>query len=136
MTKLEKEKDEEIAKLKLDIERLKNNSYKLENVKKYSQDELRNELITNKLDVNSKMILYQQTVRGDLNEFKKLIDKGFPILEEVSAAKYYWTPSTMPCIMVKWKSLFIFWICLHNKENIIWLWNYKVMIIEHLCYAY
>ena len=71
---------------------MKNNSYKLENVKKYSQDELRNELITNKLDVNSKMVLYQQTVRGDLNEFKKLIDKGFPILEEVSAAKYYWTP--------------------------------------------
>ena len=38
------------------------------------------------------MVLYQQTVRGDLNEFKKLIDKGFPILEEVSAANYYWTP--------------------------------------------
>ena len=27
-----------------------------------------------------------------LNEFKKLIDKGFPILEEVSAVNYYWTP--------------------------------------------
>ena len=71
LTKLEKEKDEEIIKLKSDIERLKNNSYKLENYKKYTQDELRKELITNKLDVNSKMILYQHTVKGDLNEFKK-----------------------------------------------------------------
>ena len=92
LTKLEKEKDEEISKLKSDIERLKNNSYKLENSKRYTQDEIRKELITNRLDVNSKMILYQSTVRGDLNEFKKLIDKGYPILEEVSAANYYWTP--------------------------------------------
>ena len=38
------------------------------------------------------MILYQHTVKGDLNEFKKLIDKGYPLLEEVSAANYYWTP--------------------------------------------
>ena len=38
------------------------------------------------------MILYQHTVKGDLNEFKKLIERGFPILEEVSAANYYWTP--------------------------------------------
>ena len=38
------------------------------------------------------MILYQNTVKGDLNEFKKLIDRGFPLLEEVSAANYYWTP--------------------------------------------
>ena len=92
LTKLEKEKDEEISKLKSDIERLKNNSYKLENSKRYNQDEIRKELITNRLDVNSKMILYQSTVRGDLSEFKKLIDKGYPILEEVSAANYYWTP--------------------------------------------
>ena len=78
--------------MKSDIERLKNNSYKLENAKKYTQDELRRELITNRLDVNSKMVLYQNTVKGDLNEFKRLIDKGYPILEEVSAANYYWTP--------------------------------------------
>ena len=52
LTKLEKEKDEEISKLKSDIERLKNNSYKLETHKKYTQDELRKELITNKLDIN------------------------------------------------------------------------------------
>ena len=39
-------------------------------MKRYSQDELRKELITNKLDVDSKMILYQQTEKRDLNEFK------------------------------------------------------------------
>ena len=57
LSKLEKEKDEEIEKLKNDIERLKNNSYKIENVIKYTQEELRKELITNKLDINAKMVL-------------------------------------------------------------------------------
>ena len=92
LTKLEKEKDEEIIQLKQDIEKLKNNSYKIANEEKFSQDEIRKELITNKLDVNEKMILYQAAVKGQLDEFKKLINKGFPILEEVSAAKFYWTP--------------------------------------------
>ena len=90
LTKLEKEKDEEIDKLKHDIEKLKSNSYKIE--VKYTQEELRKELITNKLDVNAKMILYQAAVKGDLSEFKKLIARGFPLLEEVSAANFYWTP--------------------------------------------
>ena len=90
LTKLEKEKDEEIEKLKYDIEKLKNNSYKME--VKYTQEELRKELITNKLDVNSKMVLYQAAVKGELNDFKKLIDRGYPLLEEVSAANFFWTP--------------------------------------------
>ena len=90
LTKLEKEKDDEIQKLKQDIEKLKSNCYKIEN--EFTQEELRKDLITNKLDVNSKMILYQAAVKGDLNEFKRLIAKGFPMLEEVSAANYYWTP--------------------------------------------
>ena len=92
LSKLEKEKDEEIEELKNEIERLKNNSYKIENDIKYTQEELRKELITNKLDVNAKMILYQAAVKGDLSEFKKLIARGFPLLEEVSAANFYWTP--------------------------------------------
>ena len=92
LTKLEKEKDEEIEKLKQDIEKLKNNSYKVEVDVKFNQDEIRKELITNKLDVNSKMILYQAAVKGELSDFKKLINRGFPLLEEVSAAKFYWTP--------------------------------------------
>ena len=90
LKKLLKEKEEEIAKLKLDIEQLKNKYHKVKYVN--YQDELREELITNKLNLNSKMTLYQQTVRGNLNEFKKLIDEGFPILEEVSVSNYYWTP--------------------------------------------
>jgi hypothetical protein len=90
LTKLEKEKDEEIDKLKHDIEKLKSNSYKIE--VKYTQEELRKELITNKLDVNSKMILYQAAVKGELSDFKKLIDKNYPLLEEVSAANFFWTP--------------------------------------------
>ena len=92
LTKLEKEKDEEIEKLKQDIEKLKNNSYKVEADIKFNQDEIRKELITNKLDVNSKMILYQAAVKGELSDFKKLINRGYPLLEEVSAAKFYWTP--------------------------------------------
>ena len=90
LTKLEKEKDEEIDILKHDIEKLKSNSYKIE--VKYTQEELRKELITNKLDVNSKMILYQAAVKGELSDFKKLIDRNYPLLEEVSAANFFWTP--------------------------------------------
>lgn len=92
LSKLENEKDEEILKLKQDIEKLKNNSYKIENEIKYSQDDLRKELITNKLNVNDKMVLYQAAVKGELDDFKRLINKGYPLLEEVSAAKFYWTP--------------------------------------------
>ena len=38
------------------------------------------------------MILYQAAVKGELNDFKKLISRGYPMLEEVSAANFYWTP--------------------------------------------
>ena len=94
LTKFEKEKIEEIEKLKQDIEKLKNNRYSImEEDIKYSQDEIRRELITNKLDVNSKMVLYQTAVKGDLNEFRKLImTRDYPLLEEVSAKSFYWTP--------------------------------------------
>jgi len=94
LTKFENEKNEEIEKLKQDIEKLKNNRYSImEEDIKYSQDEIRKELITCKLDVNSKMILYQTAVKGDLNEFRKLIEvKKYPLLEEVSAKTFYWTP--------------------------------------------
>lgn len=92
LTKLEKEKDEEIEKLKQDIQKLKSNSYQIEADVKFNQEDIRKELITNKLDVNAKMVLYQAAVKGELNDFKKLISKGFPLLEEVSAANFYWTP--------------------------------------------
>jgi len=92
LSKLEKEKNEEIEKLKQDILKLKNNSYTVEKETKFSQDDIRKQLISNKLDVNSKMVLYQAAVKGELNDFKKLIAKGYPLLEEVSAADFYWTP--------------------------------------------
>ena len=92
LTKIEKEKDEGEIKLKQDIEKQNNNSYKDVADLKFNQDEIRKELITNKLDVNSKMELYQAAVKGELSEFKKLINRGFPLLEEISVAKYYWTP--------------------------------------------
>ena len=93
LSKLENEKDEEIEKLKSDIEKLRSNRYSvMEEEIKYNQDDIRKELITNDLDVNSKMVLYQTAVKGDLNEFKKLISKGYPLLEEVSAKTFYWTP--------------------------------------------
>ena len=93
LAKLEKEKDEEITNLKKKIEDAKNNNITTESEIRYSQDELRKLLITNKLDINSKMILYQTAVKGSLNDFKKLIvNKGYPLLEEVSAVNFYWTP--------------------------------------------
>ena len=92
LTKLEKEKEEEIEKLKQDIEKLKNNRYTIMEEENFDQEDIRRELITNKLDVNSKMVLYQTAIKGDINDFKKLISKGYPLLEEVSAKSFYWTP--------------------------------------------
>lgn len=93
LTKLEKEKDEEIEKLKQDIIKIKSNTFVMEAEVKFDQDEIRRELITNNLDVNSKMILYQTAVKGDVNEFRRLINnKGYSMLEEVSAKNFFWTP--------------------------------------------
>ena len=89
---IEKEKDEEINKIQKKIEDLKNNRFKEEKEIRYSQDELRKLLITNKLDINSKMALYQATISGNLQEFMGMINKGYPMLEEVSAQSFYWTP--------------------------------------------
>jgi len=93
LTKLEKEKDEEIEKLKQDIIKIKSNTFVMEAEIKFDQDEIRKELITNSLDVNSKMVLYQTAVKGDVNEFRKLINnRGYSMLEEVSAKNFFWTP--------------------------------------------
>ena len=55
--------------------------------------DLRKMYITNKLDINEKMDLYSYSIEGNLPEFKKCIEeKGYPILEEVSAESFYWTP--------------------------------------------
>lgn len=44
------------------------------------------------LPVNAKMQLYNTVVDGKLNEFKALIQRGYPVLEEISAKNYAWTP--------------------------------------------
>ena len=60
---------------------------------KYTKEELRKMYITNNLDINEKMALYSYAVEGNLTEFKKCIEeRGYPILEEVSAKTFYWTP--------------------------------------------
>lgn len=50
------------------------------------------DLITNKLNVNSKMTLYQAAEKRELNDFKKLITREFPLFEEISASNFYLTP--------------------------------------------
>ena len=49
--------------------------------------------MTFELNVNQKMELYNACVEGKLEEFKNLIFiKKYPILEEISAKNYYWSP--------------------------------------------
>lgn len=62
-------------------------------VEKLSKEEIRQKLITFSLTVNQKMELYNAAVEGRLNDFKSLvINHKYPLLEEVSAHNYYWTP--------------------------------------------
>jgi len=52
----------------------------------------RKKFLTNTLDTNKKMELYNCSVNGDLEKFKNLIEiKKYPIMEECSASGYYWT---------------------------------------------
>jgi len=58
-----------------------------------SKEELRTSLLSFSLPINQKMELYNVCVEGKVEEFKNLIlNKRFPMLEEVSAHNYYWTP--------------------------------------------
>jgi len=58
-----------------------------------SKEGLRAALISFNLPINQKMELYNSCVEGRLEEFKNLvINKKYPMLEEVSAHDYYWTP--------------------------------------------
>jgi hypothetical protein len=57
-----------------------------------SKDELRKALITFNLPIGQKMELYNSCIEGKIEVFKNLvINKNFPLLEEVSAHNYYWT---------------------------------------------
>lgn len=62
-------------------------------VEKLTKEEIRQKLVTFSLPVNKKMELYNAAVEGRLNDFKSLIiNQKFPLLEEVSAHNYFWTP--------------------------------------------
>lgn len=57
-----------------------------------SEEEIKSKLITDNLSNESKLLLYNACIKGDLNEFINLIEiKKFPIFEEVSNKGYLWT---------------------------------------------
>jgi hypothetical protein len=58
----------------------------------YSKDAVRNALLTFNLPLPNKMELYNAAVKGNLPQFKDLIiNKKYPIFEEISAKNFYWT---------------------------------------------
>jgi len=102
-----KDKDKKIEALKYELSVLKHKRYESqkeqEELKKAqsqvqtiadpAKQKIRQELITNILNTNQKMELYKATIEGRLLDFKQMVlHSKFPILEEVSAANYYWTP--------------------------------------------
>jgi hypothetical protein len=99
LTKTIKEKEMKVDELSAEIEHLKLNGTKTKNGFEthsntpLSKEQLRQQLMSFNLPVNQKMELYNAAVEGKLIEFKDLIyNKRYPILEEVSAHNYYWTP--------------------------------------------
>ena len=87
------------------INELKKEYDKLENIKvnSLSPNELRLNMVTSKLSISEKMDLYNAAVEGRVPDFKKLIEvNNFPILEEVSAKSYGWTPFHYAMHYGKW----------------------------------
>jgi len=99
LLKIFKERENKVEELKAELESLKKNFGKLVESKEnqiklnfLSKEELRNLLVSSNLPVKQKMELYEAAVKGNLSEFKNLIlNKMFPILEEVSAHNFFWT---------------------------------------------
>jgi uncharacterized membrane protein len=96
-----KEKEEKINELNKEVENSKKTTLNLNNLSirtkdpyaHLSKEALRNQLITFNLPVNQKMELYNACVEGRIEDFKNFVlNKNFPILEEVSAHNYFWTP--------------------------------------------
>lgn len=98
LNKTIKEKQYRIDELTSELEHIELNGDKTKSSNNlpsisYTKEQLRSNLMTFGLPVQNKMELYNAAVEGKLNEFKTLIlDKKYPILEEVSAHNYYWTP--------------------------------------------
>jgi hypothetical protein len=113
-----KESDEKINSLKNEIEQsskyVKSDSN--DPYKSYSKDEIRKVLITYGLPINQKMELYNACVEGRLEEFRNLVlNKKYPVLEEVSAHNYYWTPLHYAMHYGQWE--IINFICSHLKSK-------------------
>ena len=90
---------EMIKKLKKEYESLVNT-----NMNNISPDELRLSMVTSKLSISEKMDLYNAAVEGRVPDFKKLVEvNNFPILEEVSAKSYGWTPFHYAMHYGKWE---------------------------------
>ena len=110
LSKVVKEKEARIEELAGELESLKLNGNKLKSVnfldgntnsgffsshegQNMTKEQLRNQLMTFNLPVNHKMELYNAAVEGRLSDFRDYVqNKKYPILEEVSAHNYYWTP--------------------------------------------
>ena len=93
LQKISVEKDEEIAGYEKKKKDMENGVLVVDDIDSVPQNLVRMELITNKLTSFEKLDLYKAASEGNLEEFKKLIEqKKFPLLEEVSAGSFYWTP--------------------------------------------
>lgn len=97
-----KEKDNKIDEMMKDLEVLRlasvsNNQSQNKSIKDpyahLTKEQLRTSLVSFSMPINQKMELYNMCVEGKIAEFKNLIlNKRYPMLEEVSAHNYYWTP--------------------------------------------
>lgn len=106
-------KETEINDLKKSINAIKrgdtassvyrNMFYSNQDAPKMSVDQIRRRFITCGLGVNQKMELYNAAVEGKLSVFCGLLNKGYPMFEEVSAKNYYWTPLHYAMHYGKWE---------------------------------
>jgi hypothetical protein len=91
-----KERDEKINEIQKELDSLRvtnNSTVTGEDFSGYSKDSLRSALLSFNLSVSQKMELYNTCVEGKLNDFRNLVlVKKYPMLEEVSAHNYFWTP--------------------------------------------
>lgn len=92
------EKKDRLQALDREISDLNKNGLEVGNQKinwqqsNFSKTDIQKKLLTFKLSPSEKVLLYDSTVKGKLNEFRVLIlDKKFPLFEEVSAQGYLWT---------------------------------------------
>ena len=81
------EKEAQIDQLSREIE-----NFKYSQITSMNKNDLRSSLVSNVLNTSQKMELYNATITGKTNDFKRyILEKKYPVLEEVSAKNYYWT---------------------------------------------